>query len=199
MPRTRAPHCVPVNLVDLPVNHPHPPLPPSRFPKIRTLLALAALYALPISAQTWDDLLATIRRRFPSVRQLSTQQLADWLTDPKRQSPLLIDARASEEYAVSQLRDARHATSVREVRDLNLSTSQPIVVYCSVGYRSSALAEKLQQAGFTNVANLEGSLFRWANEGRPIFQGTQPVKHVHPFDAKWGQLLQSPLHPPPTR
>lgn len=39
-----------------------------------------------------------------------------------------------------------------------------IVVYCSVSYRSSILARRLQDMGFTNVYNLEGSIFKWANE-----------------------------------
>ena len=66
-----------------------------------------------------------------------------------------------------------------------------MIVYCSVGYRSSALAEKLQRAGFTNVANLEGSLFQWANENRPLHRGTNTVREVHGYSRKWSGLLQA--------
>jgi len=68
-----------------------------------------------------------------------------------------------------------------------------VVVYCSVGYRSSALAEKLQRAGFTNVVNLEGSIFQWANEGRTLSRGTNVVREIHGYSRKWAQMLQADL------
>lgn len=163
-----------------------------------TWLALAGLYIAPVTAQTWDSLLSTIRRKFPGVRQLSTQELAAWLADTSRPTPILIDSREPREFAVSHLPHARHAPSLAAVQTLNLPKSQPIVVYCSVGYRSSALAEKLVQAGFSQVANLEGSIFAWANEGRPVYRGTNTVNEVHPYDSKWGQLLDPRWHPAPS-
>ena len=64
-----------------------------------------------------------------------------------------------------------------------------VVVYCSIGYRSSRLAEKLRARGIENVFNLEGSLFQWANEGRPLYRGEERVYQAHPYDEEWGQLL----------
>ena len=53
----------------------------------------------------------------------------------------------------------------------------PIVVYCSVGYRSEKIGEKLRKAGYTNVTNLFGGLFTWANENRPLKKPTnQPAR-----------------------
>lgn len=71
-----------------------------------------------------------------------------------------------------------------------LSKDCPIVVYCSVGYRSARVAAKLGEAGFSQVYNLEGSLFQWANEGRPLFQQGNPVRMVHPYSDRWGKLLR---------
>lgn len=152
----------------------------------------------------------TIRERFPGVRQLSTTELAGWLASPQSAKPLLLDARAPAEYAVSHLRGAQLAAS--EEQALAVLQAEPrdrlVVVYCSVGYRSSALAEQLQARGFTNVYNLEGSIFEWANEGRPVYQsaaltgsssvsqGEQSVKRVHPYDAKWGAYLKPALWSP---
>ena len=65
-----------------------------------------------------------------------------------------------------------------------------MVVYCSVGYRSSRLVARLQQAGCTNVFNLEGSIFQWANEDRRLERDGQPVKEVHPYNRTFGQLLR---------
>lgn len=152
----------------------------------------------------------TIRARFPGVRQVSTSELAGWLQQPNK--PLLLDARAPAEYAVSHLPNARLAAT--EEQALAILQAEPrdrlVVAYCSVGYRSSALAEQLQRRGYTNVYNLEGSIFEWANEGRPLFrtrvatpslagsgakvepapQGEQPAKQVHPYDARWGVYLK---------
>jgi len=170
------------------------------WPRFSAWVSLALLWASPVGAQTWDEILALVRRRFPEVRQLSTSDLADWLRDPHRAPPHLIDARSEREFAVSHLPGARHAERASDVARLpKVRPSDPVVVYCSVGYRSSALAEDLRRAGFTNVFNLEGSIFRWANEDRPVERDSRRVTEVHPFDAKWGRLLRPELHPAPAR
>ena len=46
-----------------------------------------------------------------------------------------------------------------------ISKNTKIVTYCSVGYRSERIGEKLMKQGFTDVSNLKGSLFKWANQG----------------------------------
>ena len=166
--------------------------------KFSALMTLALIYVSPVSAQTWDSILQAIRKKFPTVKQLSTEELARWLADTNRSAPLLIDARNREEFAVSQLPNAQHLDTVKQVSDAAGSKSRPLVVYCSVGYRSSAFAEKLQRAGFTNVFNLEGSIFAWANEGKPVYRGTQQLDppKVHPYDKKWGALLKPELRSP---
>jgi 3-mercaptopyruvate sulfurtransferase SseA len=65
------------------------------------------------------------------------------------------------------------------------------VAYCSIGYRSAAIIEDLERAGIQNVYNLEGGLFDWANQGRPIYRGEERVEEVHPFNRLWGLLLRS--------
>ena len=130
---------------------------------------------------------------------MTTQQFADWLSDPSRLPyPLILDARPEEEFAVSHLRGAQCFVSVEAVKASMPARTQPIVVYCSVGYRSSAVVKKLQKAGLANVWNLEGSLFAWANEGRAVYRdGTllDPPR-VHPYNAKWDQLLKPELREP---
>jgi len=163
--------------------------------KFSALMTLAMIYVSPVNAQTWESILQAIRKKFPTVKQLSTDELARWLADTNRPAPLLIDARNKEEFAVSQLPNAQHFDSVKQVGEAAAAKSRPIVVYCSVGYRSSAFAEKLQRAGFTNVFNLEGSIFAWANEGKPVYRGSQKLDppKVHPYDKKWGALLKREL------
>ncbi len=42
--------------------------------------------------------------------------------------------------------------------------------------------------------NLEGSLFKWANEGRPMVnsEGVKTI-HAHPYSVVWGRLLHRAL------
>ncbi len=142
----------------------------------------------------WPTTKQLVRDAFPSVKQLTTQELADWLASD-RPPPILLDARADDEFAVSRLPRAVSAPDVDAADAViqELGPSRPVVVYCSVGYRSSALAKALQERGYEGVTNLEGSIFEWANAGRPVVRNGEPVEAVHPYDEDWGQLLDRRL------
>ena len=107
---------------------------------------------------------------------------------------VLLDARGPDEYAVSHLPGARRVDPDADAAALgsalaDVDRRRPVVVYCSVGARSAAVARRLRKAGFERVENLRGSIFRWANEGRPVVRDGEVVGEVHPFDAVWGRLL----------
>jgi rhodanese-related sulfurtransferase len=106
--------------------------------------------------------------------------------------PILLDIREPEEFEVSHLKHAKLADSKRVAMTLlkNTGRDDPVVLYCSVGYRSSKMAQELQEAGFRNVHNLEGSIFQWRNEGKPVYRDGVMVPQVHPYDRNWGQLLR---------
>ena len=148
---------------------------------------------------TWPKVHALVRERFPDVTHISTTDLDRRLMLPLPDRPLLLDARSPQEYAISQIKDALPAfTEAMALKALaGGDKARPVVVYCSVGYRSAELARKLIARGYSNVANLEGSLFAWANEGRPIYAGTRPAERVHPYNAQWGVLLKPELRDVP--
>lgn len=149
---------------------------------------------------SWQAVGALIERDFPAVESIRTDSLAAWLADSTRVPPLLLDAREREEYAVSHLRGALHvdpdasAEALTAALSEDLDPARPVVVYCSVGYRSARVTDRLRAAGVRDVRNLEGSIFRWANEGRPVVRDGVPVRTVHPYDAVWGRLLDRDLH-----
>jgi rhodanese-related sulfurtransferase len=130
--------------------------------------------------------------QFPQVQWITTTELAHWLSNSARLQPLLLDARTQAEYAVSHLATAQRidpiAPSLAALDQIDQAT--PLVVYCSIGYRSARVAAQLTQAGFTQVYDLEGSIFQWANEARPLWQAEQPTTKVHPYNAQWGLLLK---------
>ena len=138
----------------------------------------------------WDALNAAIRLKFSSVQRIQTPGLAAWLKDERRAAPTLLDVREPAEFDVSHLAHARQVEPGSDPRALGLPKDAPIVTYCSVGYRSAEFARRLRQAGYTNVHDLEGSIFQWANEGRPLVKDDrQPAEKVHPFNKTWGLLL----------
>jgi rhodanese-related sulfurtransferase len=151
------------------------------------LFLVAASTAYPFG---WAIVNAKIRHDFPEVPRISTAELSAWLSDTSRAAPLLLDVRTRAEYEVSHLEKAQQVEPDAAVSAVSAAKDRPIVTYCSVGYRSSAFARRLRAAGFADVRNLEGSIFRWANEGRPVFRHGARVERVHPYNRTWGLLLQ---------
>jgi rhodanese-related sulfurtransferase len=49
-----------------------------------------------------------------------------------------------------------------------LDRERPTVVYCAVGYRSSAAASLLRAHGFTEVADIQGGFDAWRAAGLPV-------------------------------
>lgn len=138
-----------------------------------------------------------VERDFPNVRQLQ----ADDLTAQTRLGvpPIILDVREPEEFAVSHLADARLIApdaSTKEVRRVvgPLTKGVRIVMYCAVGYRSSKLADRVQESlladGATTVENLRGGIFGWFNEDRPLVNAQGSTRQVHPYDSHWGRLLK---------
>lgn len=167
---------------------------------VRTLLVsglcLLTLHTGCSREMSWRAVDRLIETEYPHVPTVTTDSLSARLSDENRDPPLLLDARSPEEYDVSHLRGARRvdpeATTYPGLD--TLARDRPIVVYCSVGYRSAGVVKQLREDGFTNVANLKGSIFTWANEGRPVYRGTRRVPVVHPYDDVWGTLLTDSLH-----
>jgi rhodanese-related sulfurtransferase len=165
-----------------------------------TWMMLGVLLLVPIGAASaqglaWSSVLRDVRSRYPEVSQLSVDSLAVWLADTSRPAPLLVDVRTRAEFDVSHIAGAVHSDPEADDTSALLAAAagRPIVLYCSVGYRSSAKAQALLESGATRVANLEGSLFRWANEGYPVERDGRPARTVHPYNRLWGLLLDAPL------
>jgi rhodanese-related sulfurtransferase len=53
-----------------------------------------------------------------------------------------------------------------------LGRDRPIVAVCRAGSRSAQATAILQQAGFSDIANLNGGMLRWRAEGHPVEGGS---------------------------
>jgi rhodanese-related sulfurtransferase len=107
----------------------------------------------------------------------------------------ILDAREPEEYDVSHIPGAQYIGYDKpdwSVLD-DIPSDGKIVLYCSVGYRSEKLGEKVQEKGFSNVYNLYGSIFEWANEGLPLVdKNGENTKAVHTWNKRWSQWVTHP-------
>jgi rhodanese-related sulfurtransferase len=149
--------------------------------------ALAGIGAVALALLAGPAFVAAARPlvawRFPEVAWISAEELE------QRPELLLLDARSEAEFAVSRIRGARRLDARLQA---SLPKQAPIVVYCSLGYRSAEAADRLRAAGFSQVRNLEGGIFGWSNAGRPLLNDSGAVQVVHPYAAPWGLLLAPP-------
>ncbi|WP_436517596.1 rhodanese-like domain-containing protein [Ekhidna sp. To15] len=135
--------------------------------------------------KTYDEKLASLyRNTVPLIK-------ADSLK-PRMDDVVILDTRAIEEFEISHLHGARFvdydAFEIDQVKDI--PKDQEVIVYCSVGYRSERVGEKLKKAGFTNVKNLYGGIFSWKNEGYEVVGvNNTPTDSVHTYNKSWGKWL----------
>ena len=120
-----------------------------------------------------------------SVKQISVEEASN-------KEFYFLDARAENEYQVSHIRGATwvgyEEFNLEKVSKQN--KTDPIVIYCSVGYRSEKIGEKLIEAGFTNISNLYGGIFEWVNHGNTIVNKKgEKTPNIHAYSKTWGIWL----------
>ncbi|MFK7989092.1 MAG: rhodanese-like domain-containing protein [Sandaracinaceae bacterium] len=158
------------------------------------LLVLGLALAMPftVNGQAASALRPAIAVEYGEIDWVDAPTLAGWLEGDH--PVILLDTRARAEFAVSHLRNARWVDpDIEDVSTLNVPHDTCVVVYCSVGWRSGRVTDLLRQAGHPRARNLEGGIFTWANQGRPVYRGGERVRAVHPYDETWGRMLRRPL------
>jgi len=171
--------------------------------RLRKTLALMGLAFASMSGHVASKESATAKlerfhdglaERYPDVAHISPDDLQKVLSD----DVVLFDVRKNAEYDVSRIAGAIRVSPSISASDFlrehaSALEGKTVVFYCSVGERSSRLAERvLSQAGGARaeaVYNLEGGLFKWHNEYRDVVAENGETTAVHPFDRRWGRLL----------
>lgn len=136
-----------------------------------------------VESTSYNLLLKTLLSH--SVTEISVQDAA------KQSHTILLDAREKNEYLVSHLKDALCVGYDKlDLSSLDkVDKSKLIIVYCSVGYRSEKVAEKLVKMGFKNVKNLYGGIFEWKNQGFEVFNQNGKTNDIHAYSKSWGIWL----------
>ncbi|NMG73925.1 rhodanese-like domain-containing protein [Aromatoleum diolicum] len=102
------------------------------------------------------------------MRQMSASELADWLADPQRAKPVLLDVREPAEFDICRIEGSQlmpMATVPARLPDLDPDAE--IVVICHHGGRSAQVCMFLERQGFARVVNLAGGVAGWAAQVDP--------------------------------
>jgi len=147
--------------------------------QIVTVLAIGMALWLAYVPWRWGRLREEVRARFPTVSRITPEDLASWQQMPVEQ-PVLFDTRSEAEYNTSHLPGARRAPANPAQIGIDAKSTVPIVVYCAVGFDSAPAALRYSAQGYKRVQYLEGGIFLWAHEGRPLENLRGPAQKVHP-------------------
>lgn len=105
------------------------------------------------------------------MQQLSARQLKQWLDDPARRAPQLLDVREPWEFETCRI-DGALLVPMRTVPAQfgQLDPDAATVVICHRGMRSMQVAAFLERQGFAQVFNLSGGVAAWADEVDPTMR-----------------------------
>jgi len=163
------------------------------------LLAMACTKQYPADSTKAFDAKAQWAVNAFDAPVLTQSQLQAMLKADDTTDVLLVDTRTEQEYRVSHLphavlwADFENADPPARVLK-HARSGNPVVFYCSIGYRSGMAASRVAQwaQSHCQIFNLKGGIFQWASEDQRLEGG--PL--VHGFDHEWSQLLRPDLRAP---
>ncbi len=152
--------------------------------------SLCLLMIAQCMPKDYDKMLESIYNH--SVPLLKASDLASSLES--NEPIILLDTRSMEEFRTSHIKGARLIEYDRWTgKDFGgIPKDTHIVVYCSVGYRSERIGEKLMEKGYNNVKNLYGGIFQWKNEGYEVVnEKSMKTDSVHTYNKRWSKWLKN--------
>jgi rhodanese-related sulfurtransferase len=103
-----------------------------------------------------------------SAIDLSVTEFSSKITEP---GVVILDVRTPAEFAEGFIEGARlidFQSGNFENQIATLDKNSTYAVYCRSGNRSGQAVKVMQDAGFTNVINMNGGVIEWANAGLPL-------------------------------
>jgi rhodanese-related sulfurtransferase len=166
-----------------------------------TQVAQAIILVLPMScaqsipADKPDLKNADYDARLQRLLSFSTPLIGVETLHEKLNDVYLLDTRSREEFEVSHIEGARYLgyRNLEESALEGVPKEAEIVLYCSVGYRSEKIGNRLRDMGYTNVTNLYGSIFEWVNHGYPVVTPTgTATDSLHTYNQNWSKWVNEP-------
>ena len=100
---------------------------------------------------------------------LEALQFSEMITNDKH--AVVLDVRTPEEYKAGHIPGAENMDYYQDSFEVNLDKldkEKSYFVYCTVGGRSSSVANLMHQKGFKHVHDLLGGIDAWETNGLPI-------------------------------
>ncbi|KAM7436519.1 hypothetical protein ABFA07_013680 [Porites harrisoni] len=163
-------------------------------------------------------IIGALKRAYPRVPVMTTDELQHLMKKTASQSGyrklVLLDTREEKEFRVSRLANAirldpaeTDLTKAMKMIHKEAGASQDpmaVVCYCAVGWRASIMSQRLLDElqkpenqdikSSMEVYNLEGAIFKWANERKDLVDPDgKDTDSIHTFDRFWGMLVDKEL------
>jgi len=159
--------------------------------KIKLCSLVFSLFFTYVSSasETFEELSEKMVKKF-SVASIDAKNLKEKMNSAK---VIVLDVREFPEYKISHIPGAKHVGYKKfdiESTLKKVSFVNEIIVYCSVGYRSGKIAERLKKKGL-KVYNLKGGIFGWANKAYPLVnERAETTKDIHGYSRSWSKWLK---------
>jgi rhodanese-related sulfurtransferase len=158
--------------------------------RILLLFAIVFIGGPSITAQNPSGFAAECEKYISRTVPLAYS--AELNTAISRSNVIILDAREKSEYNISHIPKAQYIGYDNfDARSVNLiPKTDTIYIYCSIGYRSEKIGERLQKVGYMNVFNLYGGIFSWVNSGYELVDKNNiQTREVHGYNKEWSKLL----------
>lgn len=87
----------------------------------------------------------------------------------ERKDLLLVDVRAPQEFAQGSIAGSQNIPFIDLMEGRHsLPKDKPLLLICSIGGRSFAAVQLLQEKGYTQVYNLDGGIQAWRRASLPV-------------------------------
>jgi rhodanese-related sulfurtransferase len=150
-------------------------------------ISIVGLLTTACAQMTFDEKVNSLYSyTVPLVKSEEVKELLD------KDNVYILDIRSQKEFDVSHIQGAKMIDYDNfDKKDvINIPKDAEVIVYCSVGYRSEKVGEKLMKNGFSNVKNLYGGIFDWKNQDNPVINPHNEVTDsVHTYNKNWSQWL----------
>ncbi len=157
------------------------------FACLALLTALALLAACQGQPKTDPDrkakayaLYEGYKKDFPEATEMRPEEALNRWRDG---DVVFVDARSEAERAVSTLPAA--VSEQDYLADPSRFAGKQAVIYCTIGYRSGVLVQKLAANGIA-AANLAAGILGWLHAGGPLVDASgAPTRRVHVYGRTW--------------
>ena len=109
-----------------------------------------------------------VSRPFRQVNEVGTFEAVQLIN---RRDALVLDVRASGEYAAGHIASAKHVPEAQladRIKELEKFKSRPIIVSCTTGSRAHSVSGMLRKNGFAEAFALKGGIAAWQQASLPL-------------------------------